>query len=173
MAERIARGIVPKWTNVSAANTMEYENALNAAMLEGHGSVVGLLHAMYTGDVDESQEGYLKYQLLKLEQSSDGEGANAEGEELDWGADPMALLRATQEHDVKMKAPAPNSMEMKAHRAMCKKFCRFMGKVVRHSTAQSNRHALSDMLDEESEPYPVWATFFRDQMAPRSAQNNG
>ena len=31
MAERIARGIVPKWTNVSAANTMEYENALNAA----------------------------------------------------------------------------------------------------------------------------------------------
>ena len=62
MAERIARGIVPKWTNVSAANTMEYENALNAAMLEGHGSVVGLLHAMYTGDVDESQEGYLKYQ---------------------------------------------------------------------------------------------------------------
>ena len=114
IAERIARGIVPKWTNVSAANTMEYENALNAAMLEGHGSVVGLLHAMYTGDVDESQEGYLKYQLLKLEQSSDGEGANAEGEELDWGADPMALLRATQEHDVKMKAPAPNSMEMKA-----------------------------------------------------------
>ena len=93
MAERIARGIVPKWTNVSAANTMEYENALNAAMLEGHGSVVGLLHAVYTGDVDESQEGYLKYQLLKLEQSSDGEGANAEGEELDWGADPMALLQ--------------------------------------------------------------------------------
>ena len=118
MAERIARGIVPKWTNVSAANTMEYENALNAAMLEGNGSgsVVGLLHAVYTGDVDESQEGYLKYQLLKLEQSSDGEGANAEGEELDWGADPMALLRATQEHDLKMKAPAPNSMEMKAHR---------------------------------------------------------
>ena len=35
MAERIARGIVPKWTNVSAANTMEYENALNAAVLEG------------------------------------------------------------------------------------------------------------------------------------------
>ena len=61
IAERIARGIVPKWTNVSAANTMEYENALNAAVLEGHGSVVGLLHAMYTGDVDESQEGYLKY----------------------------------------------------------------------------------------------------------------
>ena len=60
MAERIARGIVPKWTNVSAANTMEYENALNAAMLEGHGSVVGLLHAVYTGDVDESVAGFMR-----------------------------------------------------------------------------------------------------------------
>ena len=29
IAERIARGIVPKWTNVNAANrTMEFENAL-------------------------------------------------------------------------------------------------------------------------------------------------
>ena len=35
VAERMAREIIPKWTNASAANTMEYENALEAAV-EGY-----------------------------------------------------------------------------------------------------------------------------------------
>ena len=49
VAERMAREIIPKWTNASAANTsMEYENALEAQMMEGHGPVEGLLHAIYT-----------------------------------------------------------------------------------------------------------------------------
>ena len=47
VAERMAREIIPKWTNASAANTMEYENALEAQMMEGHGPVEGLLHAVY------------------------------------------------------------------------------------------------------------------------------
>ena len=50
----MAREIIPKWTNASAANTMEYENALEAQMMEGHGPVEGLLHAVYTGDVNEA-----------------------------------------------------------------------------------------------------------------------
>ena len=66
VAERMAREIIPKWTNASAANTMEYENALEAQMMEGHGPVEGLLHAVYTGDVDETVDGFLKFQLLKL-----------------------------------------------------------------------------------------------------------
>ena len=32
-AERMAREIIPKWANASAANTMEYENALQAQMM--------------------------------------------------------------------------------------------------------------------------------------------
>ena len=46
----MAREIIPQWTNASAANTMEYENALEAQMMEGHGPVEGLLHAVYTGE---------------------------------------------------------------------------------------------------------------------------
>ena len=77
VAERMAREIIPKWTNASAANTMEYENALEAQMMEGHGPVEGLLHAVYTGDVNETVEGFLKYQLLKLGGAgSDEEGPN-------------------------------------------------------------------------------------------------
>ena len=57
VAERMAREIIPQWTNASAANTMEYENALEAQMMEGHGPVEGLLHAVYTGDVNETVEG--------------------------------------------------------------------------------------------------------------------
>ena len=45
---------------------MEYETALRAIMVEGHGPVEGLLAAVYFGDVNESKEGYLKYQLLRL-----------------------------------------------------------------------------------------------------------
>ena len=45
VAERMAREIIPKWTNASAANTMEYENALEAQVMEGYGPVEGLLHA--------------------------------------------------------------------------------------------------------------------------------
>ena len=40
--------------------------SLEAQMMEGHGPVEGLLHAVYTGDVNEAVEGFLKYQLLKL-----------------------------------------------------------------------------------------------------------
>ena len=50
----MAREIIPQWTNASAANTMEYENALEAQMMEGYGPVEGLLHAVYTGDVNET-----------------------------------------------------------------------------------------------------------------------
>ena len=56
-AERMAREIIPQWTNASAANTMEYENALEAQMMEGHGPVEGLMHAIYTGEVDETVDG--------------------------------------------------------------------------------------------------------------------
>ena len=66
LAERMAREIIPKWTNASAANTMEYENALEAQVMEGHAPVEGLLHAVYTGDVNETVDGFLKFQLLKL-----------------------------------------------------------------------------------------------------------
>ena len=52
--------------NASAANTMEYENALEAQMMEGHGPVDCLLHAVYTGEVNETVDGFLKFQLLKL-----------------------------------------------------------------------------------------------------------
>ena len=77
MASRMAREIIPKWTNASAANTMEYENALEAQMMEGHGPVEGLLHAVYTGDVNETVDGFLKFQLLKLGGAgSDEEGPN-------------------------------------------------------------------------------------------------
>ena len=40
--------------------------ALKAMMVEGHGPVEGLLAAVYFGDVDETKEGHLKYQLLRL-----------------------------------------------------------------------------------------------------------
>ena len=65
-ARRLAAEIVPKWSGASAANTMEYETALRAIMVEGHGPVEGLLAAVYFGDVDETKEGYLTYQLLRL-----------------------------------------------------------------------------------------------------------
>ena len=42
-ARRLAAEIVPKWSGASAANTMEYETALRAIMVEGHGPVEGLL----------------------------------------------------------------------------------------------------------------------------------
>ena len=54
-ARRLAAEIVPKWSGASAANTMEYETALRAIMVEGHGPVEGLLAAVYFGDVDEVQ----------------------------------------------------------------------------------------------------------------------
>ena len=68
-AERMASEIIPKWTNASAANAMEYENenALEAQMMEGHGPVEGLLHAVYTGDVNETVEGFLTYQISASE----------------------------------------------------------------------------------------------------------
>ena len=41
-ARRLAAEIIPKWSGASAANTMEYETALKAIMVEGHGPVEGL-----------------------------------------------------------------------------------------------------------------------------------
>ena len=73
-ARRLADEIVPMWSNATATNTMEYETALRAMMVEGHGPVTGLLEAVYTGEVDESKEGFLRYQLLKLGAGSDEEG---------------------------------------------------------------------------------------------------
>ena len=51
-ARRLADEIVPMWSNATATNTMEYETALRAMMVEGHGPVTGLLEAVYTGEVD-------------------------------------------------------------------------------------------------------------------------
>ena len=39
---------------------LEYGNALEAQMMEGHGPVEGLMHAIYTGEVDETVGGFLK-----------------------------------------------------------------------------------------------------------------
>ena len=55
-----------------------------------------------------------------------------------------------------MKAQEPTELQMRAHRAMVRKFCSFICKIVRHSTVQSNRHALTDMEDTELNPYPRW-----------------
>ena len=63
-ARRLAAEIIPKWSGACAANTMEYETALRAIMVEGHGPVEGLLAAVYLGDVDESKAGFLQYKLL-------------------------------------------------------------------------------------------------------------
>ena len=45
-ARRLADEIVPKWSNATAANTMEYATSLKAVMVEGHGPVTGLLYAV-------------------------------------------------------------------------------------------------------------------------------
>ena len=97
-ARRLAAEIVPKWSGASAANTMEYETALRAIMVEGHGPVEGLLAAVYFGDVDETKEGYLKYQLLRLGAGSDEEGPLEAASDDDWGADPVAAFEA-REHN--------------------------------------------------------------------------
>ena len=108
VAERMARGIVPKWSNVSAANTMMYESSLDAQMREGVGPVEGLLSAVYTGDVDESVEGYLRFQLLKLgEGGSDDEGPHEVDDDMMWGADPVAAFTASKKHGVKAEQPLP------------------------------------------------------------------
>ena len=76
-ARRLAAEIVPKWSGASAANTMEYETALRAIMVEGHGPVEGLLAAVYFGDVPWTRAKRalpLKYQLLRLGAGSDEEG---------------------------------------------------------------------------------------------------
>ena len=153
-ARRLAAEIVPKWNGASAANTMEYETALRAIMVEGHGPVEGLLAAVYFGDVDETKEGYLKYQLLRLGAGSDEEGPLEAASDDDWGADPVAAFEASRRH--KVKAQEPTELQMRAHRAMVRKFCSFICKIVRHSTVQSNRHALTDMEDTELNPYPRW-----------------
>ena len=152
---------------------MEYEkHALaEAQMMEGHGPVEGLLHAVYTGDVNETVEGFLKYQLLKLGGAgSDEEGPNEVDEDTMWGADPVAAFEASRRHEVKPEVPQEDSVTMKAHRKMVRDFGKLITKVVRRSVDASNRHALSDMLDVKVNPFPKWGEFFRDQMTPRSVQ---
>ena len=95
-ARRLAAEIVPKFKNDSAANLMEFVTALNAVMAEGIGPVNGLLHGVYSGAVDETVEGYLKYQLLKLGGGSDDEGPNEVASDDDWGADPVAAFEASR-----------------------------------------------------------------------------
>ena len=46
-ARRLAEEVLPKWSNASAANTMEYETALRAVMADGHGPVAGLREGCY------------------------------------------------------------------------------------------------------------------------------
>ena len=135
VAERMAREIIPKWTNASAANTMEYENALEAQMMEGHGPVEGLLHAIYTGEVNETVDGFLKFQLLKLGGAgSDEEGPNEVDEDTMWGADPVAAFEASRRHEVKPEVPSEDSVTMKAHRKMVRDFgIKLITKVVRRS----------------------------------------
>ena len=133
VAERMAREIVPKWTNASAANTMEYENALEAQMMEGHGPVEGLLHAIYTGEVNETVDGFLKFQLLKLGGAgSDEEGPNEVDEDTMWGADPVAAFEASRRHEVKPEVPSEDSVTMKAHRKMVRDFGKLITKVRRY-----------------------------------------
>ena len=116
VAERMAREIIPKWTNASAANTMEYENALEAQMMEGHGPVEGLLHAVYTGDVNETVDGFLKFQLLKLGGAgSDEEGPNEVDDATMWGADPVAAFEASRRHEVKPEVPSEDSVSMSGY----------------------------------------------------------
>ena len=70
-------------------------------MADGHGPVSGLLEAVYTGDVEASKEGFLRYQLLKLGGGSDSEGPNEVDSDEDWGADPVAAFEASKRHEVK------------------------------------------------------------------------
>ena len=115
-------------------------------MMEGHGPVEGLLHAVYTGDVNETVEGFLKYQLLKLGGAgSDEEGPNEVDDATMWGADPVAAFEASRRHEVKPEVPSEDSVMMKAHRKMVRDFGKLITKVVRRSVDASNRHALSDM----------------------------
>ena len=58
-ARKLAAEIVPMWKNDSAANTMEFTSALKAVMIEGYGPVTGLLDGVYSGKVDESEDGFL------------------------------------------------------------------------------------------------------------------
>ena len=118
-ARRLAAEIVPKWSGASAANTMEYETALRAIMVEGHGPVEGLLAAVYFGDVDETKEGYLKYQLLRLGAGSDEEGPLEAASDDDWGADPVAAFEASRRHKVKAQEPTEQHVGGRAKDGVC------------------------------------------------------
>ena len=111
-ARRLAAEIVPKWSGACAANTMEYETALRAIMVEGHGPVEGLLAAVYLGDVDESKAGFLQYKLLRLGGGSDEEGPHEPDGEDNWGADPVKAFEASRRREV--NASEPTVLEMRA-----------------------------------------------------------
>ena len=59
----------------------------------------GLLAAVYFGDVDETKEVYLKYQLLRLGAGSDEEGPLEAASDGDWGANPMAAVEASRSQE--------------------------------------------------------------------------
>ena len=81
------------------------------------------LHAVYTGDVNEAVEGFLKFQPLELGGAgSDEEGPNEVDEATMWGADPVAAFEASRRHEVKPEVPQEDSVTMKAHRKMVKDF---------------------------------------------------
>ena len=135
-ARRLAAEIVPQWSGASAVNTMEYETALRALMVEGHGPVEGLLAAVYLGDVDESKAGFLRYKLMRFGGDSDEEGPHEPDSEDNWGANPVKAFEASRRREVKVNEPTV--LEMRAHRAMVRKFCNFITKIVRgvgHSLA--------------------------------------
>ena len=90
-ARKLAAEIVPMWNNDSAANTMEFTSALKAVMIEGFGPVTGLMDGVYSGKVDETEDGFVHYQLLKLGSGSDDEGPHEVESEADWGADPGSV----------------------------------------------------------------------------------
>ena len=113
-------------------------------MMEGHGPVEGLMHAIYTGEVDETVDGFLKFQLLKLGGAgSDEEGPNEVDEDTMWGADPVAAFEASRRHEVKPEVPSEDSVTMKAHRKMVRDFGKLITKVVRRSVDAGAKTALT------------------------------
>ena len=67
--------------------------------------------------MNETVDGFLKFQLLKLGGAgSDEEGPNEVDDATMWGADPVAAFEASRRHEVKPEVPSEDSVTMKAHR---------------------------------------------------------
>ena len=64
------------------------------------------------------------------------DGPHEPDSEDNWGADPVKAFEASRRREVKVNEPTV--LEMRAHRAMVRKFCNFITKIVRgvgHSLA--------------------------------------